>query len=279
MLQKKLNMHKTSKEYWDNVWMKSKIPHVLYPYKKIDLNNYVNKLFHECFCKAFATIKTHGSKLLEIGCARSIWLPYFAKEFGFNVSGIDYSEIGCQQASEILSKEGIKGKIMCADFFNPPASMIEAFDVVVSFGVAEHFQNTAMCITAFSKFLKPGGLLLTVIPNMTGLIGKVQKVINRPVFDLHIPLDKLTLIQAHKESGLEVLDCNYFVPVNFGVCNLNGILPNSMSWFIKKIMIGLLTRCSFILWFIEDKICRFAPNKFTGSYIYCIVRKLPNGAI
>jgi cyclopropane fatty-acyl-phospholipid synthase-like methyltransferase len=32
-----------------------------------------------------------ASRLLEIGCARSAWLPYFAQEFGIDVSGLDYS--------------------------------------------------------------------------------------------------------------------------------------------------------------------------------------------
>ncbi len=265
-------MHKTNKEYWDNVWIGSKIS--IIPSKKSTLLDYKNKRFHEFFCKTFANIKTQGMALLEIGCARSVWLPYFSNEFGFAVSGIDYSEIGCQQASEILSKEGVKGNIVCADFFNPPASMIGAFDVVVSFGVAEHFQNTPMCIAAFAKFLKPGGLLLTIIPNITGLIGRIQKLINRPIFDIHMPLDKPSLLQAHKISGFEILDCDYFMPFNFGICNLNGISPGSLSWFIKKIILKLLTGCSLILWFIEDKIWRFTPDKFIGSYVNCIARKI-----
>ena len=119
-----------------------------------------------------------------------MWLPYFAKEFAFEVYGIDYSEIGCQQAKQILEYEGVNGKIVCADFFSPPGSMLKAFDVVVSFGVLEHFEDTTACIAAFSKFLKPGGLLITNIPNLCGLNGLIQKMINRSIFDIHVPLDK-----------------------------------------------------------------------------------------
>ena len=43
---------------------------------------------------------------------------------------------------QILSIEGVKGDIVCADFFSPPESMIEEFDVVISFGVLEHFEDT-----------------------------------------------------------------------------------------------------------------------------------------
>ena len=70
-----------------------------------------------------------------------------------------------------------------------------------------------------------------------------------------------------------------FISFNFGICNLNGIPPNSISWFIKKILLTLLTVCSLILWFIDDKIRQFTPNKFTGSYIYCIARKITGGEV
>jgi len=84
--------------------------------------------------------------------------PYFAKEFGFKVYGIDYSEIGCKQAREVLSNTGVEGNVICAIFFSPPENLIDAFDVVVSFGVVEHFEDTAG-IAAFSRFLKPNGIL------------------------------------------------------------------------------------------------------------------------
>lgn len=56
-------------------------------------------------------------------------------------------------------------------FFSPPASMLGKFDVVVTFGVVEHFIDTRACLDAMSQFLKPGGLLVTSIPNLAGWIG------------------------------------------------------------------------------------------------------------
>jgi len=51
-------------------------------------------MFHECFYKAFSYVDISDQKLLEIGGGGSAWLPYFAKEFGFEAYGIDYSELG-----------------------------------------------------------------------------------------------------------------------------------------------------------------------------------------
>ena len=129
-------MDKAGKEYWDKAWGTYDIPKEVNP-RHGGLPNYVNRRFHEYFCQIFSNMNTQGKKVLEIGCARSVWLPYFAKEFGFKIYGIDYSEIGYQQAMQILSNEEVKGEIVCADFFSPSESMLKAFDVVVSFGVLE----------------------------------------------------------------------------------------------------------------------------------------------
>ncbi|MCA1991311.1 MAG: class I SAM-dependent methyltransferase [Coleofasciculus sp. S288] len=218
-------------------------------------------------------METRQMKLLEIGCANSVWLPYFAKEFGFQIFGLDYSEIGCEQEKYILSKAAVKGDVVCSDFFAPPETMLEEFDVVISFGVAEHFEDTATCIQAFSKFLKPKGIMITIIPNMVGLTGWFQKLINRPVFDIHVLLDSDALAESHKVSKLKVVDCDYFMSTHFGVCNLNGIPIGSIAWLIKKGLLFFLIGFSVIIWYLETKLGRFKPNRLASPYINCVALK------
>lgn len=266
-------MDKAGKKYWNDSWAGKKLPSAVDPYQP-GLNNYVNRRFHEYFCEVFSCMKTYGMNLLEIGCARSTWLPYFAKEFGFKVYGIDYSEIGCQQASQILLNEHVYGEVVCADLFLLPKFMLEAFDVVFSFGVAEHFLDTSACIAALSKFLKPGGLIVTNIPNMAGLIGYVQKMINRPVYNIHKPLDKEALFKAHQESGLEVSNYDYFISTNFGVCNLTGLPMNTRRWLVKKIILAVLRRFSMTMWLVESKMSKkFKATILMSAYINCIAHK------
>jgi len=128
-------------------------------------------MFHECFHKAFPYVDISDQKLLEIGCGGSAWLPYFAKEFGFEVYDIDYSELGCQQAAQVLENEGVEGEILCADFFSPPEHMLGDFDTVGSRGVVEHFEDTAAWASAFSKFLRPGGVMSLSLINFENLRG------------------------------------------------------------------------------------------------------------
>ena len=265
-------MDKAGKQYWNDSWMASEIPNAINP-KQSELNNYVNRRFHEYFSEVFSGMETNDRKLLEIGCATSAWLPYFAKEFGFEVHGIDYSEVGCQKARQILANEQVEGKVVCADFFSPPKPMLDTYDVVVSFGVAEHLEDTKVCIRTFSRFLKPKGIMITIIPNMVGLIGLMQKVLNRPVFDIHMALDKDALTTAHRDSGLRVLDCEYFLSCNFGVCNLDGRVTPSVAWIIKKVFLAFVVRLSMIVWFIEARFSTIKPNRLLSSYINCFARK------
>src|SRR5207249_1623316 len=122
------NMDKAGKTDWDHVWERSTLPKAVNP-RTGGLNNHVNRKFHEYFRRAFSALNTDGRKLLEIGCARSAWQPYFAREFGSAVCGLDYSELGCRLAREVLAREGVNGEIVCADFLSPPQTMIGAFDV------------------------------------------------------------------------------------------------------------------------------------------------------
>jgi len=264
-------LDKAGKQYWDKAWGTYDIPKEVNP-RHGGLPNYVNRRFHEYFCQIFSNMNTQGKKVLEIGCARSVWLPYFAKEFGFKIYGIDYSEIGCQQAMQILSNEEVKGEIVCADFFSPPGSMLKAFDVVVSFGVLEHFKDTTACIAAFSKFLKPGGLLITNIPNLCGLNGLIQKMINRPIFDIHILFNRNALMQAHRINGLRVISCDYFLFVNLGVLNFE----NFKGGLFYKGASRLRSLINKVAWVCERAIPMLKPNRWSSPYINCVSTKVAN---
>ena len=263
---------KAGKELWNKYWVSSEIPVAIAP-RHPGFKNYLNRRFHEYFCQAFSGMETQGLKLLELGCARSVWLPYFANEFGFKVYGIDYSEIGCQQAKAILSNAGVDQNIICSDFFTPPESLLNTFDVVVSFGVVEHFEDTAGCLYAFSKFLKHNGIMITNIPNMNGLNSLIFKLVNRPVYDTHFLLDVGELVKAHELAGFEVLSCDYFLSTHFGVPNLVGLNPQRISTRLKGFFLSTLSRIGKVVWAIEDRLMPFKPTKFLSPYIMLTGKK------
>lgn len=259
---------KAGKAYWDQAWEQAKIPQPLNP-RLGGLNNYLDRRFHEYFSRIFADVDTRGKKLIELGCAKSSWLPYLAQEFGFEVTGIDYSKPGCSQARQVLANAGVSGEIFCGDFFSPPSCLIERFDFALSLGVVEHYEDTVECIRAFSRFLKEDGVMLTVIPNMTGMMGAIQRILDREIYDIHVPLDKATLTNAHESAGLKVTSCKYFLAVNLNVLNLE---RKKERWFYRP-FVRLRSWISKAAWLSESFLPPLPPNGLTSPYINCLARK------
>ncbi len=73
---------KAGQEYWDKLWDETELSKAANPHLPGLRNLHVRRL-DELFREIFGDNETHGKSLLETGCGRSIWLPYFAKEFGF----------------------------------------------------------------------------------------------------------------------------------------------------------------------------------------------------
>jgi len=221
----------------------------------------------DAFLRRHLEALPNSSRLIELGCGGSTMLPYFHKKFGFEVAGLDYSEQGCALATQICLQNGCKAQIVCADLFSAPPEMRQAFDVVVSFGLAEHFADTAGCIRAFSSYLRNGGMMITTVPNMAGLVGKLQKFADRHVFDTHVVLDAEGLCAAHADPSLTVLECGYLSFLNFGVVN-----PGRAS-IAKRLVLTLSRGITGVCWAVESMVGSLRANKITSPYAYCVARK------
>ena len=265
-------MDKAGKNYWDNNWSNNDIPKVI-DHREQSLDNYVNRRFHQYFSKLFTKMEAKNKSLLEIGCARSVWLPYFNREFGLTVSGIDYSEIGCHQARIILSNSGVNGNVICSDFFTPPDFLVNCFDVVISFGVVEHFENTQACLSAFAKFLQVNGIIITIIPNVVGSIGLLQKIFDRATYQVHVPLDKKALSTVHHLAGFNIIECKYFLPTNFGVINVENLDKALLRTRIIKYIQRNLSRTSKLINLIDERMINLPESSLFSPYIICVAQK------
>ena len=100
--------------------------------------------------------------------------------------------------------------------------------------------------------MKPGGIIITIIPNNVGLNGLIQKMLNRPVFDIHILLDLEALVKAHITCSFKNIKSGYFLSTDFNYCNLNGLDPDKRSTRAKAFILNNLGRFSKAIWAIED---------------------------
>lgn len=264
------------KDHWNAIW--NGLSHE--PYRDVFSAGLFHRIRKYPFIHLMNTIESHlknrlhpGSTMIEIGCGGSQWLPAFAKRFGFEVNGIDYSEEGCASARAILDQAGVQGRIIQADLFAPPADLEEKFDLVMSFGVLEHFPETAECLAAMSRYMKPSGKMVTVIPNMTGMAGWLQKIIDHTVHAMHVPLTREEVVEAHRYCDLEILFCDYSLLLHLGVVNMNRLKghPAMRSLWYAIISANLLIQT--VNMGLSKGLDMHPRSPFTSPYIVCIAQK------
>ena len=153
-----------------------------------------------------------GRTVIEIGTFPGRYLWYFAKFFGYRPYGIEYIDWCCERAAEELRKEGVEATLYNADLFTfePPAEPGQ-WDVVFSAGFVEHFEDPSGAIARHWDLLRPGGTLVLVIPNHTGMFGRIMRLANRNVYKLHNRMSCSDLAACVKAlPGAEILEEGYY---------------------------------------------------------------------
>jgi hypothetical protein len=150
--------------------------------------------------------------------------------------------------------------------FTSPTSDIPLYDVGVSFGVIEHFENPSVALKAMAKYIKPGGLILTIIPNMTGITGFLQKrTMNRSIFNLHKQLDASQLGNLHSEAGLAVVQADYLLPLGLGVLN-----PGDKPPLLTKVIFAVCKIVTALIWTLDFVLLRSLPRlQLFSPYVVC----------
>jgi 2-polyprenyl-3-methyl-5-hydroxy-6-metoxy-1,4-benzoquinol methylase len=205
-------------------------------------------------------------QLIELGAGNSAFLPHLATTYGYDVAGLDYSSVGCALARRNLEAAGASGDIREANLFEPPAEWIGAFDVVASFGVVEHFDDTVATIRACAAYAKPNGRILTVIPNMRGLPGLGQRMLSSEIYLRHRPLTAAQLAAAHARAGLDVESSTYLAGINAGTLNPSG------AGRLRLVFHRWLRIVTTVIWWVEDKGLAIPPNRFTSPWIVTVAK-------
>jgi SAM-dependent methyltransferase len=99
-----------------------------------------------------------GKKVLEVGVGLGTDLVQFAKA-GADVSGIDITPRHLELAARNFEVRGMRANLKYASAAEIPFES-DSFDVVYSFGVLHHTDNTVRCLSECHRVLKPGGKLI-----------------------------------------------------------------------------------------------------------------------
>lgn len=238
-------------DYWNRVWAAEAKP--AFNPEAIENRALVRLL------RRFLATAPKGGLIIEAGCADSVVMPYI-HGLGYRTAGLDYSEPGCDKfrlASPLSEAH-------CCDIFDPPGYLLGRSDAIYSLGLVEHFTDTREVIDALARFLKPVGTMLTIVPNMHGTVGALQKCLNRRAFDVHVALTPRDLRHAH--SGLSATEYGYLSPVGYGVVN-HGYKP------LPRAVVGFLSRASMPLLALDER-HRLPRTRMFSPHAYCIARKV-----
>ena len=157
-------------------------------------------------------IKENGIKsAIELGGFPGYYSIYLKKYEKLDTTLFDYY-VHEGLVKQLLEKNELKEgdiKIIESDLFNYTPK--EKYDLVLSFGLIEHFSDTKAILNTHLQFLKPGGTLFVTLPNFTGVNGWVQRKFDLDNYNKHYieSMNPALLIETCKQLGLKNIESYY----------------------------------------------------------------------
>ncbi|CAM4103559.1 Methyltransferase domain-containing protein [Pedobacter westerhofensis] len=191
----------TDRQFWVDYW-ESKTG--------LSVNIPADYLFHK---ELASIIKTQNVKTaIELGGFPGYYAVFLKKYFKLDVTLLDYF-VHQPVTNALLKANNLTENdihIIETDLFNHNEQ--QQYDLVLSCGLIEHFNDTKDIIQRHIHFLKPGGTLLITLPNFKALNGWFQKSFDKDNYDKHniSCMDPQLLAGICAEAGLEVVQAKYF---------------------------------------------------------------------
>ncbi len=191
----------TDRNFWVNYWE-----------SKTDLSVVIPStyLFHRQLAEIVEKNKVKTA--IELGGFPGYYAVFLKKYLKLDVTLLDYF-VHQPITDKLLNTNGLAKNdihIIETDLFNYTPT--HQYDLVLSCGLIEHFNDTADIIKRHISFLNPGGTLFITLPNFNALNGWFQKNFDQENYNKHNIncMNPALLATICKEAGLEVVQSRYF---------------------------------------------------------------------
>lgn len=221
-----------------------------------------DSLFHATLWR----VLPHGEPLrfLEIGCTPGRGLVYFARRFGYRVTGLDYARLDLARAT--LDRFGVEGDLIEADFTTYESG--DRYDVVASFGVLEHFPDPDRAIRRQAALVARGGYLVVEMPNLRYANGVLYRLFAPALLRSHnLAAMDLGRLRAALGPEFEVLHARYAF-----TCALFFDAANPLV--ARRPLVRTLVQA--LRWPLAHLGLDDIPSRFFSPYMMLIARRRPD---
>jgi trans-aconitate methyltransferase len=215
----------TDKAFWANYWESKKDVAFTVPPKYT---------FYKLLQQVVSKSKTGSA--IELGGFPGYYAIFLHKYLGLRTTIFDFyiHKPVLKQVLEVNQLTENDVDVIEGDLFDQQPK--EQYDLVLSCGLIEHFNDTKDIIARHLPFLKPQGTLFITLPNFTGANGWVQRKYDMDNYQKHnISSMNPELLAAYcKELGLKNVEAYYYGHFSIWLENMG-----QQSAFTKMFLKGL----------------------------------------
>jgi len=201
---------------------------------------------------------------IELGGFPGYYAIYLKKYLNIDSTLFDYI-IHPGIVEKLINKNSLKSNdinLIEADLFNYETH--KKYDLVLSVGLIEHFEDTKNIISKHLNFLNNDGVLFINIPNFRGFNGLIQKIFDPEIYKKHyIPcMDIPYLLKICQELDLKNINIKYY----------GGFMIWLENYKSKSIFFKLIFKT---VWFIFKVFFKIIPieTKLFSPYINIVANK------
>jgi len=125
-----------------------------------------------CIIRLLMQNGLEGKVCLDIGPGTGRWLGFMRQNGAHSLNAVDISSEVLKRCAELCDQ------VQKCDLEKDKLALdTDSVDVVIAIEVLEHLQDPAIFFSEIVRVVKPGGMVLMTLPNVTSFISRVRMVL------------------------------------------------------------------------------------------------------